>query len=364
MTPVIAPVERFTAAPARASTARQAKKQGRKAKSSVRLAAESVAIADETAVALSAQAKKASRAKPSKKAKNAKKSAKSRQSQAVNGTARRLNGSAKPTLNGHSKGLNGKLATPVNGHGNGASAIVKDAGKKPRNAARKGPTRKGRGLATALGKNASPEATTNTPASDRKLVDQALGGVAGAWDILHRRCHQPLLTAIRAIIGPRSADPNLVDELAARVWYAVVRDQGRLLDRFDPSRACTLTTYLALLAKDEASRLFRSEKRRRKREAVVATCDNKVLPKSSLAAGTTTITIHEFVATLTPAEKTFYDEITVRDGRQANGKNGSSGAENVNSNGHANGHTNGRSQANEWQLNHRVRRKLERFLTG
>jgi hypothetical protein len=73
-----------------------------------------------------------------------------------------------------------------------------------------------------------------------------------------------------------------------------------------------------------------------------------------------TITLAEFAETLTPAEKTFYDEITIRQDDAVNGKPRmiSSAEKNINS------QSTGPSQANEWQLNHRVRRKLERFLTG
>jgi hypothetical protein len=265
-----------------------------------------------------------------------------------------VNGSAKQKLAGHSKGLKSTLATPANGRSNGAIVIANDAGTRPRNS-----VRKGRGSAAAPGKNTGSEATVNTPSSDRKLIDQALGGVAGAWDVLYHRCHQPLLTAIRAIVGPRSADPNLVDELAARVWYAVVRDQGRLLDRFDPRRECTLTTYLALLAKDEASRLFRSERRRRRREAVVAGASNDAeSPANSRHLGTSAITLEEFARTLTPAEKSFYDDIVLRD----NGDTPDSSATGAN---RPRIHrASEMTQSNQWQLNHRVRRKLERFLTG
>lgn len=218
----------------------------------------------------------------------------------------------------------------------------------------------------------TPDARPLTPAADRQLIDRALAKEPGAWDDLYYRCHQPLLAAIRAIIGSRRLDPNLVDELAARVWYAVVREDGKLLDRFDPGRGCALTTYLALLAKDEASRLFRSEKRRRKRETAVATSDKKLPAKSAPATGSTQITLAEFAATLTPAERTFYEEIIVPDGQADNGaetanvspKPGVNGNVNGHANGSPNGHPNGRSQANAWQLNHRVRRKLERFLTG
>jgi hypothetical protein len=197
------------------------------------------------------------------------------------------------------------------------------------------------------------------------------------------------LAAIRAIISNRAVDPNLVDELAARVWYAVVRDEGRLLARFDPGRGCTLTTYLALLAKDEASRLFRSERRRRRRETAVATSD-ATPPHKTAAQAAERITLAEFAATLTPAEKMFYEEITATNGHHKNGQtangntaNGQSGHSNQEGqNGHdgenvpaaqtaagagkkTNSQTesNGRSQANEWQLNHRIRRKLVRFLT-
>ncbi|MEX2187371.1 MAG: hypothetical protein WD875_11270 [Pirellulales bacterium] len=210
--------------------------------------------------------------------------------------------------------------------------------------------------------NPQPQTPSNcfTPARDRQLVDRALSGQPGAWDALYDRCHQPLLAAIRAIIANRAVDPNLIDELAARVWYAVVRDEGRLLDRFDPSRGCVLTTYLALLAKDEASRLFRSERRRRRRETAVATSEKKTPTKNQANPAAAQLTLAEFAATLTPAEKTFYEEITVAGSQPKNGQDDKNGTEKAN----GAAQSNGRSQANEWQLNHRVRRKLERFLTG
>ena len=104
-------------------------------------------------------------------------------------------------------------------------------------------------------------AATISPAhADRQLIDLALAGDATAWEGLYQQCHRPLITAIRGMLRGRAVDTNLVDELAARVWYAVVREQGELLTRFDPARGCRLTTYLATIAKDEAGRLFRSER--------------------------------------------------------------------------------------------------------
>jgi DNA-directed RNA polymerase specialized sigma24 family protein len=300
----------------------------------------------------------------------------------VNGAAKRLNGTPKSLngqhLNGAPKALNG-AAQSTNGDGTkGINGKHVNGVKKQKKPARTGVVKKKRAKRAADPRpltpdprpltpdpcSPTPDPRPLTPDLDRRLIDRALAQEPDAWDDLYYRCHQPLLAAIRAIIGSRSADPNLVDELAARVWYAVVREDAKLLNRFDPARGCSLTTYLALLAKDEASRLFRSEKRRRRRETAVATSDAKAPPKSTPAPGAATITLAEFAATLTPAEKTFYDEITVRhatNGAPAtNGDNGSNGVEKIN----GNGHSHGRSQANEWQLNHRVRRKLERFLTG
>ncbi len=281
------------------------------------------------------------------------------------------------------------VAKKVRASTNGRQTSGRQASKKTKTPTKSKPTaRKTAARKTAArmpeSRIPNPESRSHTPASDRLLVDRALTGQSGAWDALYERCHQPLLAAIRAIIANRAADPNLIDELAARVWYAVVRDEGKLLNRFDPSRACSLTTYLALLAKDEASRLFRSERRRRRRETAVATSDRKTPKKSTAAQTSARITLAEFAATLTPAEKTFYEEIVVPTGQAKNGNGSQNGTDKASSTGDANGtgdasgtdkangteksngtaHSKGRSQANEWQLNHRVRRKLERFLTG
>ena len=63
---------------------------------------------------------------------------------------------------------------------------------------------------------------------DRKLIDQCLAGEPTAWSQLYQACHEPLLVAIRAFLRDAAADTNLVDEIAARVWYAVVRHTGEL----------------------------------------------------------------------------------------------------------------------------------------
>ncbi len=77
-----------------------------------------------------------------------------------------------------------------------------------------------------------------------------------------------MLRSIEHILGSDHADPNLVDELAARVWYALVADDGKVLAKFDARRGARLGTFLRCLAKDVTIRHFRSEYRRRRRERV------------------------------------------------------------------------------------------------
>ncbi len=70
--------------------------------------------------------------------------------------------------------------------------------------------------------------------ADRQLVDRCLAGEVAAWEEFYAQCHKPLGTAIRIMLG-RPHDPNLVAEIAARVWYALVAKDGELLARYSPA---------------------------------------------------------------------------------------------------------------------------------
>ena len=173
---------------------------------------------------------------------------------------------------------------------------------------------------------------------DRELVDACLSGDIDAWEALYDQCHAKLLIAIRRQLGPgRQHDLELADEIAARVWYAVVDNGCGLLDRFDPSYGCRLTTYLSAIAKDVMSRLFRSEVRRHRRQAVA-------LQGKTFAAlpDVPPISLIEFRTYLTPAEQQFYDNVLTSDtGATALGDY---------------------SQSNAWQLTSRIRTKLRNRL--
>lgn len=134
---------------------------------------------------------------------------------------------------------------------------------------------------------------------DRRLVDRCLAGEADAWDELYHSFHGGLVATVRLLLGPAEWDINLVDEIVARIWYALVNRDGELLDRFDTSRGCRLSTYLAQLARSEISSFFRSERRRRNRERIASRTGHEAAEDQMAAE------FEEFFATLTPREKEF-----------------------------------------------------------
>lgn len=176
-----------------------------------------------------------------------------------------------------------------------------------------------------------------TPKDDRELVDDCLAGDLGAWSMLYQACHPKLCAAISTFLRRLSADIDLVDEISARVWYAVVRNDGELLNRFEPERGCRLTTFLAAVAKSEAKQYFRSEKRRKRREALVSRSEVGLHSNSLPDA---TICQDEFVASLSPSERAYYESVLLA-------IEGSASTE--------------YSREYSWQLRHRVRTKLNRF---
>jgi DNA-directed RNA polymerase specialized sigma24 family protein len=170
------------------------------------------------------------------------------------------------------------------------------------------------------------------------LVEKCLVGDSAAWSQLYQQFHDRLLASIRPILGSLASDATLVDEIGARVWYALVKNDFELLGRFDAARGCQLSTFLGIIAKREAKQLLRSERRRRTREYGASRPDLCSGSSGDLDAAAE----QEFLATLTPSERTFYSEVLV--GSPAGAAN------------------RGYSQSNVWQLTHRVREKLAQFL--
>jgi hypothetical protein len=180
--------------------------------------------------------------------------------------------------------------------------------------------------------------TRNLVMQDRLLVDRCLSGEAAAWSQMYGRFHGSLLASIRAFLGRAGHDIHLVDEISARVWYSLVRNGFELLAKFDPGRGCRLSTFLSVLGKSEARLLLRSERRRKTRECVASKPEVELADAASNGA----LADDEFLATLSPRERAFYLDILVAS--------------------HSEALESEYSQQNQWQLRHRVRRKLEQFL--
>ena len=170
------------------------------------------------------------------------------------------------------------------------------------------------------------------------LVDRCRAGEDAAWAEIHTKCHAHLVRQIRYTLGERARDANLVEEIAARVWYGLVADDGYLLGRFEPIKGNGLEKYLAAIARFEALRHQRGEFRRRRRER-----ETQALRQSARDDRRTAeieLDVKDFLPQLTPREKEFFDCVLLgNDGQEMTV-----------------------SAPNAWQLRHRIRRKLLAFL--
>jgi DNA-directed RNA polymerase specialized sigma24 family protein len=153
-------------------------------------------------------------------------------------------------------------------------------------------------------------------AADARLVERCIAGEVSAWEEIYRQCHNPLCTAIRIQLGRAGADSHLVDEMAARVWYALVDQDGKQLTKYD-SRRGSILTFIRLIARKEVSHYFRAEQRRLKKELAGFAERNR---RDSAEQGESlTSMMAEFLTSLTPRERDFcyeYLQISANDQRE------------------------------------------------
>lgn len=182
----------------------------------------------------------------------------------------------------------------------------------------------------------------NGTAAEQRLVMRCLAGEERAWEQLYRKCHPELLETIKFLQGGEANDAHLVEEIAARVWFELLRDRARLLARYEPDRDSTLNAFLMGLARIEMMRHRRAERRRRLHER---TAGHKSEEQQAPSDWQVRSIIEEFMSTLTPREKEFMDDyLTSRVPSEESG------------NGDA------FSTSNAWQQRHRIRTKLQAFL--
>ena len=175
--------------------------------------------------------------------------------------------------------------------------------------------------------------------ADGALAKRCLAGEVAAWEELYAQCHDPLTVSVRIMLGPQNTDMSMVDEITARVWYALVAKDGELLARYKPRRGARLITFMRALAKDEIVRYIRTEVRRRNRELTALRESSRHPGKEGMQPVNV---LGEFLGTLTPHEQVFCNDYLLAMPTGAVKE--------------------AYSKTNVWQLSHRIRRKLHRFL--
>jgi len=185
------------------------------------------------------------------------------------------------------------------------------------------------------------QALKEDAARDFQLVQRCVQGEVAAWEELYAQCHQPLCAVIRRRLGRSFADPNLVDELAARVWYAVVANDGELLAKYRPDRGARILTFLCSIARHKMVHYLRCECRRLARDLASAR-QRRFAAVSYPEPACASLT--DFLATLTPHERRFCTDHLL-----AGGTPTAPTAEKT------------YSRSNIWQLTHRVYEKLLTF---
>jgi DNA-directed RNA polymerase specialized sigma24 family protein len=168
-----------------------------------------------------------------------------------------------------------------------------------------------------------------------------LAGDSAAWQQLYQHYHDGLLIAICNLLPSHQQQIDILDEIAARVWYALVRNRAELLGRFDPARGHRLADFLAGIARMVARQFLRSERRRRSHERTGA---RKLTWRQCISESELAAIFDEFNSALSAGEQSFVNNVLLLppsarppDGQPCSG-------------------------ANFWQRRHRLRAKLRRFL--
>jgi hypothetical protein len=133
-----------------------------------------------------------------------------------------------------------------------------------------------------------------------------------------------------------------VEDIAARVWYALLRNGGRLLATYDPDQDSPVDAFLMGLARIEIMRHLRSERRRRAHELIGG---RRRLEEERVSDWHLDSLMDEFTSTLTEGEKEFLESHLTASQEPEDDPDLSD-----------------MSSTSVWQRRHRIRFKLEGFL--
>jgi DNA-directed RNA polymerase specialized sigma24 family protein len=176
----------------------------------------------------------------------------------------------------------------------------------------------------------------------RQIVKRCLAGDERAWERLYRRFHPRLRKAIELRLGSDGRDVDAVEEIASRVWYALLRDDCRLLASYDADRGTPLDAFLIGLARIETTRYVNQERGSMSKEFIRW---RRALQEQRVSDWEVILMMNEFVSTLT-----------------ANGKEHLEGVLAAPAETESAGDPGNLSPCALRQRRHRLRRKLKEFL--
>ncbi len=191
-------------------------------------------------------------------------------------------------------------------------------------------------------------------------------GREAAWREFFRVRTPELVRCVRHLLGAEGHNPETVEEVVARVWHALLRDDKRILRRYDAARHTGLGRHLAGVSRFVVRRYLRAEQPRRSYESVGGKRTRVEFTPAGLETGTL---LNEFTMTLSAGEVQFLDDylLSLPDGNgtganhsAGNGAGPAKGKRDAGADGNGDGDE--LTPAAIWQRRHRLRRKLLRFL--
>ncbi len=176
-------------------------------------------------------------------------------------------------------------------------------------------------------------------AADSALWARCLAGDEAAWDEFYQARTPELRRLVGCFLAANRRDAETIEEIVARVWYALVCDEARLFRRCFIEPCVCRCRFLAGIVRNEVRRYVRceSERARHGRQFALGCAGCGESPPSSLEFGSL---LNEFASTLNPKELDFLENYLL--GFPCSGDC--------------------LSDANVWQRRHRLRMKARQFL--
>lgn len=173
---------------------------------------------------------------------------------------------------------------------------------------------------------------------ETRIIEKCLTGDGTAWQELYSRYRPSLLNSIHKKLGGKANNADLVEEIAARVWFSLVwRDYQRL--RVYEKRRAGFKTYLASLARQQIQLYYRERQRQSKREVPLSGSDHRCRDDAIWPPAAAQ---EEFIAILSHREKQYFEQHLLANAAEAE--------------------STFLSSANRWKLRQRILAKLKAFL--